>query len=170
MVRSSSPTILWSTDNPFLSRRTQTRALCKFTLSREGRSLSTRAARGGIPLCWTWISYEPRYEVSKLRCNGANLPSSVRVKSSPTKRVEGTAKVPQKADGIAAAPRKARSGQEKTHALQHPSAYSTTSSARARSEGDTVRWSSFAVLRLITSSNLSAWTNGSSPGLAPLSI
>src|SRR5215472_13136080 len=45
--------------------------------------------------------------------------------------------------------------------------HSITSSARARSEGGTVRPSAFAVLRLMTSSNfVGAWT-GSSPGLAP---
>src|SRR5262249_5233549 len=49
-------------------------------------------------------------------------------------------------------------------------AYSITSSARTSSDGGTVRPSAFAVLRLITSSNLTgAWT-GRSLGFSPFSI
>src|SRR6516165_206002 len=52
------------------------------------------------------------------------------------------------------------------YALHH----SITSSARARSEGGTVRPSAFAVLRLITSSTLVACSTGRSLGLAPRNI
>jgi hypothetical protein len=48
--------------------------------------------------------------------------------------------------------------------------YSTTSSARARIEGGTVRPSALAVLRLTTSSNLVGCSTGRSAGLAPLRI
>jgi hypothetical protein len=48
--------------------------------------------------------------------------------------------------------------------------HSITSSAVASSEGGTVRPSAFAVLRLMTSSNLVGCSTGKSPGLAPLRI
>src|SRR6516225_4528094 len=48
--------------------------------------------------------------------------------------------------------------------------YSITSSARASSEGGTVRSSAFALLRLIASSSLVACSTGRSLGLAPCSI
>jgi hypothetical protein len=48
--------------------------------------------------------------------------------------------------------------------------YSITSSARARSVGGISRPSAFAVLRLITSSNLVGCWIGKSAGLAPLRI
>jgi hypothetical protein len=48
--------------------------------------------------------------------------------------------------------------------------YSITSSARASSEGGTVRPNAFAVSRLITRSNLVACSTGRSLGLAPRSI
>ena len=48
--------------------------------------------------------------------------------------------------------------------------YSIASSARARNEGGTVRPSAFAVLRLITSSNLVGCSTGRSAGLVPLRI
>jgi hypothetical protein len=54
-----------------------------------------------------------------------------------------------------------------SHQLTAGALYSITSSARASSEGGTVRPSAFAVLRLITSSNLVGACTGSSPGLAP---
>jgi hypothetical protein len=47
-----------------------------------------------------------------------------------------------------------------------PSAYSITSSARARIDGGTVRPSDFAVLRLTTNWKLVACSIGKSPGLA----
>src|SRR5829696_1593975 len=47
--------------------------------------------------------------------------------------------------------------------------HSITSSARARSVGEIVRPRAFAVLRLITSSNLVGCSTGRSGGLAPLS-
>jgi hypothetical protein len=50
------------------------------------------------------------------------------------------------------------------------SAYSITSSARARSVCGTVRPSAFAVLRLITSSNVVGCWTGRSAGLEPLRI
>ena len=46
--------------------------------------------------------------------------------------------------------------------------HSITSSARASSEGGTVRPSAFAVLRLITSSNLVGCSTGKSAGLCAL--
>src|SRR5262245_908987 len=46
--------------------------------------------------------------------------------------------------------------------------HSITSSARARSDGGTVRSSILAVSALMTSSNLDACTTGKSVGLAPL--
>ena len=49
-------------------------------------------------------------------------------------------------------------------------AYSITSSARASSVGGTSRPSAFAVLRLITSSNLVGCCTGKSAGFAPLRI
>jgi hypothetical protein len=48
--------------------------------------------------------------------------------------------------------------------------YSITSSARAISAGGTVRPSAFAVLRLMTNSNLVGNSTGRSPGLAPFKI
>src|SRR5439155_24021584 len=48
--------------------------------------------------------------------------------------------------------------------------HSMTSSARAKSDCGTVRPSAFAVLRLITSSNLLGCSIGRSAGLAPFSI
>src|SRR5215813_3246106 len=48
--------------------------------------------------------------------------------------------------------------------------YSITSSARASSEGGTVRPSAFAVLRLTVKWNLIGCSTGRSLGLAPLSI
>jgi hypothetical protein len=54
-----------------------------------------------------------------------------------------------------------------THAAQR-SGYSITSSARASSEGGTVMPSTFAVLRLMTSSNLVGTWTGSSVGFSPL--
>jgi len=48
--------------------------------------------------------------------------------------------------------------------------YWMTSSARPSSDGGMVRPSAFAVLRLITSSNLVDCSKGRSAGLAPLSI
>jgi len=53
-------------------------------------------------------------------------------------------------------------------AFGHP--YSITSSARASSEGGTVRPSILAAWALMTSSNLLACTTGKSAGFAPLSI
>src|SRR5262249_12274733 len=47
-------------------------------------------------------------------------------------------------------------------------AHSITSSARARSSGDTSSPSAFAVCRLMTNSNLVDCTTGKSAGLAPL--
>ena len=49
-------------------------------------------------------------------------------------------------------------------------AYSITSSARDRIDGGTVRPSAFAVLTLMTSSNVVGCTTGRSAGLAPLRI
>jgi hypothetical protein len=49
-------------------------------------------------------------------------------------------------------------------------AYSITSSAAACNVSGTVRPSVFAVLRLMTRSNLVGCTTGKSPGLAPFSI
>src|SRR5215470_20251061 len=46
--------------------------------------------------------------------------------------------------------------------------YSSTSSARASSDGGTVMPSAFAVLRLMTSSYLVGACTGSSPGFSPL--
>jgi hypothetical protein len=46
--------------------------------------------------------------------------------------------------------------------------YSITSSARASKSGGTVRFSAFAVLRLITNSNLVGCTTGRSAGFSPL--
>src|ERR1700686_4631843 len=57
----------------------------------------------------------------------------------------------------------------RTHAGLKP-AYSITSSARERSEGGMVRPSVFAVLRLITSSNLVGCSTGRSAGLVPFRI
>jgi len=51
-----------------------------------------------------------------------------------------------------------------------PSPHSITSSARAISEGGTVRPSSFAALRLMTRLSLDACSTGRSLGLAPRSI
>src|SRR5207245_2754704 len=51
-----------------------------------------------------------------------------------------------------------------------PPSHSITSSARASNEGGTVRPSAFAVLKLITSSNLVGCSTARSPGLAPLRI
>src|SRR5262249_55714117 len=48
--------------------------------------------------------------------------------------------------------------------------HSITSSARASSDGGTVRPSAFAVLRLIVSSNFVGCSTGSSAGLAPCKI
>ena len=48
--------------------------------------------------------------------------------------------------------------------------YSITSSARESSDGGTVRPIAFAVLRLMTNSNLVGCSTGRSPGLAPLKI
>src|SRR5262245_54940458 len=48
--------------------------------------------------------------------------------------------------------------------------YSITWSVRASSDGGIVRPRAFAVLRLITSSNLVGCSTGRSPGLAPLRI
>src|SRR5262252_4962444 len=48
--------------------------------------------------------------------------------------------------------------------------HSMTSSARARIDGGTVRPSAFAILRLITSSNVVGCCTGRSAGLAPLRI
>src|SRR6266851_135619 len=48
--------------------------------------------------------------------------------------------------------------------------YSITRSARRRTDGGIVRPSVFAVLRLITSSNLVGCSTGKSAGLAPLRI
>ena len=59
----------------------------------------------------------------------------------------------------------------RTHAhrsKRHP--HSITSSARASTDGGTVRPSALAVLRLMTSSNRVACSMGKSPGLSPLSI
>jgi putative ABC transport system substrate-binding protein len=55
-------------------------------------------------------------------------------------------------------------------AFKWPDAYSITSSARASSEGGTVRPSAFAVLRLMTRSNLVGCWIGRSAGFAPLRI
>ncbi len=46
--------------------------------------------------------------------------------------------------------------------------HSITSSASARSVGGIVRPSAFAVLRLMTNSNLDGWTTGKSAGFSPL--
>jgi hypothetical protein len=48
--------------------------------------------------------------------------------------------------------------------------YSITSSATESSVGGTAKPSAFAVLRLITNSNLVVWTTGRSAGFAPLRI
>ena len=53
---------------------------------------------------------------------------------------------------------------------QHPPPHSMTSSARASSAGGIARPSAFAVLRLITNSNLVGCSTGRSAGLAPLRI
>ena len=59
--------------------------------------------------------------------------------------------------------------QELTHAPQQfGHLYSITSSARARSEGGISIPNAFAVLRLMTSSNLVGCTTGRSAGHAPL--
>src|SRR6266550_9191856 len=52
----------------------------------------------------------------------------------------------------------------------HPPHHSITSSARASSDGGTVRPSALAVVRLMTSSNLVGCSTGMSPGLAPRRI
>src|SRR5262252_8116990 len=52
----------------------------------------------------------------------------------------------------------------------HRDTYSITSSAMATRPGGKVRPSAFAVLRLITNSNLFGCTTGRSVGLAPLRI
>src|SRR5262245_41480850 len=59
-------------------------------------------------------------------------------------------------------------GQKRTHAAQEKDRYSITSSARASSEGGTVRPSALAVLRFITSSYLVGVWTGSSAGFSPL--
>jgi hypothetical protein len=56
------------------------------------------------------------------------------------------------------------------HARSKPQRYSITSSARASSGGGTVRPSAFAVLRLMTRSNLVGCSTGMSAGLAPRNI
>src|SRR5262245_18800522 len=56
-------------------------------------------------------------------------------------------------------------GQKRTLAGQH---YSITSSARASRDGGIVRLSSYAVLRLITSSYLVGACTGKSAGFSPL--
>ena len=58
--------------------------------------------------------------------------------------------------------------QFRTHALQQGRLYSITSSAMARSFDGTSMPGAFAVLRLITGSNLVGCCNGRSVGLAPL--
>src|SRR5262249_3499360 len=59
-----------------------------------------------------------------------------------------------------------RRAAEKTNELAPP--HSITSSARASSEGGTVRPSALAVLRLTASSNVVGCSTGRSAGLAPL--
>ena len=59
---------------------------------------------------------------------------------------------------------------EATYAVQQIAAYSITSSAMASTPGGMSRPSDFAVLRLMTSSNLVGCSTGKSPGLAPLRI
>lgn len=54
--------------------------------------------------------------------------------------------------------------------VPRPGFYSTTESARASRVGDTSTSSAFAVLRLITSSNLVGCSTGRSAGLAPARI
>src|SRR6476620_12512609 len=65
-------------------------------------------------------------------------------------------------------------GQLPTHALQQTKwvrrSYSIASSARLSSSGGTVSPSSFAVLRLITSSSLVGSSTGRSSGFAPFKI
>jgi hypothetical protein len=61
-------------------------------------------------------------------------------------------------------------GHFRTHAPQQIALYSMTSSARASSEGGTVRFSDFAVLRLMLRSNLLGCSIGRSAGLAPRKI
>src|SRR5712671_2396476 len=58
--------------------------------------------------------------------------------------------------------------QQETHAPQQFNSYSTTSSARASSDGGTSRPSALAVLRLITSSYLVGVCTGRSAGFSPL--
>jgi hypothetical protein len=57
---------------------------------------------------------------------------------------------------------------ERNHAVQQTYLYSMTSSANASSFGGTLTPSAFAVLRLITKSNLVGCWTGRSPGLLPL--
>src|SRR5262249_23509057 len=67
-------------------------------------------------------------------------------------------------------PQTAAQGQFQTRAPHQRKAYSMTSSARARSEGGTVRPSALAVFRLINNSNFVGCSTGRSPGFAPLKI
>ena len=60
--------------------------------------------------------------------------------------------------------------QKPTYAVQQKHLYSITSSARASNVGGIVRPSAFAVLRLMSSSNLVGCSTGMSPALAPLRI
>ena len=59
-------------------------------------------------------------------------------------------------------------GEERAYPAASGAPYSITSSARARRVGGIVRPRAFAVLRLITSSNLVGSCTGRSAGLAPL--
>ena len=65
-------------------------------------------------------------------------------------------------------PTRVLTGQQVTSSAgQGGAIHSMTSSARARMEGEIVRPSAAAVLRLITSSNLAGCSTGKSAGLAP---
>ena len=61
-------------------------------------------------------------------------------------------------------------GHKETFALQQRASYSITSSAVASIVCETLRPSAFAVLRLITNSNLVGCSTGISPGFAPRRI
>ena len=98
--------------------------------------------------------------------------SQLRTKSAVVSAEQGSAETAGNGKAFAASVAGSRRGPAiaGTACQSLAAPYSITSSARDRIDGGMVRPSAFAVLRLMTNSNVVGCTTGRSAGLAPLRI
>ena len=145
-----------------------------FLLAGERRSLPrdvTKAYRIGLSLPRSELGASvPGIFGSRIAAAAVRQPSLHRVIFPRAGWVGRTAVVPPATESLCTCkdlPLSASKGLMRRSKVEH---YSITSSARASSAGGMVSPSAFAVLRLMTSSNLVGCSTGKSAGLAPLRI